>query len=259
MYILCFNQIFLENAVILSNQINIPLLQDFQPEDNQYYIIYGAQDQIQNLYNIQLNYKVKYIILNSESEKSNTFRNKYYLKLLKNNYVLNYSKSNTQYLKTININTIGYFTFDFKPAIQLEREYKIGFIGSKNDKRLSILSQLSEKHKMYIHFDNQLNNMNSIKSTLLNCEWIVNIPYYNHKNFESHRVNNALSCGCKVVSLSDSMDEKTIKKYEPYIYITNDLIKFFDNIPTDTKQIYKLDQNEYIFNKWLFNKIISTL
>ena len=57
------------------------------------------------------------------------------------------------------------------------------------------------------------------------------------------------------------MDEETIKHYEPYIFITDDLIYFFNNIPKEPKLKYidLTTSDEWtdtnIFNNWMFKKI----
>lgn len=267
MNILVFNEIFSENASILSAQTNIDIISDFEAIENHTYIIYGAHEVALNLYMIQKEHKVKYIILNSESEQSDFLRNKFYITLLKNNYVFNYSKYNSNYLlNALKISTYGFYNFEFKIINkEKEREFKIGFIGKENKRRLNILSDLSKTNKCYIDFNNKNMNPNNMKHTLLNCEWLVNIPYYTHKNFEQHRVNNALSCGCKVVSLCESMDEETRKLYEPYIYITDDLTKFFNKIPDEPKLKYidLINNEKWIdtnnFNNWMFKKIKSNI
>ena len=270
MYILNFHEIFSESAAILATQTNYKLITDFNIIDTKnYYIVFGAHIKSVELYNIQNTNKIKFIIMNSESEQSDHFRNKYYIKLLKNNYVFDYSQSNIKFLKTnFNIVCLGTFNFDFlycEPD-QRSRKYNIGFIGLKSDKREKILMDLSKNSKLNIYIDFEYKNTNpqKLKEILLDCEWIINIPFFNHKNFESHRINNALSCGCNVVSLKESMDEETLTKYDPYIYTTNDLIEFFNCplTPSKKKYIDLITSNDWMdkltHNKWIFNKLNRT-
>ena len=55
---------------------------------------------------------------------------------------------------------------------------------------------------------------------------VLNIPFYEHKVLETHRINKALSCGCKVVA-KKSGDETTDNLYEDYVYFVDD---YTDNI-----------------------------
>ena len=275
MKILTFHQIFLENAFVLSQLLKIPLVQAFEPKDNELYIIFGAHESAVELYDIQLKIKVKYIILNSESQESNFLKNKYYLQILKNNYVLGYSKEASTYLlNSFNIHTLSYFNFYFfnpQPEsayhqFSIDRLFMAGFIGSITDRRKKIINEISSIKDMSVYIDYQSENHNAqkMKNTLSQCTWIINIPFFNHKNFEKHRINNALACGCNVVSLSDSLDEETIKEYEDYIYITDDLVEFFKKPPTIKKKTYieffncNYNLNLIKQNKWLFEKINSS-
>ena len=265
MQILIFHQIFLENAIIMSKILNVPLANNFEPIDNEIYIIFGAHEKPVELYEIQRTHKIKYIIFNTESHESTHFKNKYYIKLLMNNYVFNYSQQISNYLLSVfNIKTISNFNFYFLLSENtINRLYKVGFIGNISDKRTKILNEIKEIAEMniLIDFENKNNNPEDMKKTLNQCHWIINIPYYNHKNFEKHRINNALSCGCQVVSLRDSMDEETIKEYEPYIFITSDLVAFFKNPPTYKKkswiEFFNNRKNKDLIkqNIWAINKI----
>ena len=50
----------------------------------------------------------------------------------------------------------------------------------------------------------------------------MNIPYYEENALESHRINKALACGCKVISMPSS-DEDANKFYKDYITITDNI------------------------------------
>ena len=64
-----------------------------------------------------------------------------------------------------------------------------------------------------------------IKEKLSEAKYVLNIPYYTKNSLETHRINNALSCGADVVSLN-SKDAQVDAYYNGYIYFTDDLIKF---------------------------------
>ena len=67
-----------------------------------------------------------------------------------------------------------------------------------------------------------------VKEKLLDAKYGLKIPYYTENSLETYRVNNALSCGAKVVSL-ESKDEQANAYYSDYIYFTGDIIKYVKN------------------------------
>ena len=65
-----------EYAIVLSQKMGIHLIQgNLEPKDGDVYIVLGAQFAAAALVNLQTNFKVGYIIYNSET----SFRDKFYL------------------------------------------------------------------------------------------------------------------------------------------------------------------------------------
>jgi len=77
-----------------------------------------------------------------------------------------------------------------------------------------------------------------VKEKLSEAKYVLNIPYYTQNSLETHRVNNALSCGATVVSLN-SKDAQADAYYNDYIYFTDDLIEFFKNEDEVSKKSYE--------------------
>jgi hypothetical protein len=64
-----------------------------------------------------------------------------------------------------------------------------------------------------------------MKSVLSNAKYVLNLPYYHDGALETHRINNALSAGCEVVSHSET-DHETKVFYDDFIYFTNKVEEF---------------------------------
>jgi len=262
-HILNFNQIFSENAFCLSQRLGIEILKEFSPQKDHTYIIFGAHEQAATLYLIQIsNPSFKYIIINSEPPQSDVLRNKYYLSLMKNNIVLDYHTISSNYLKSLGIRVFGQYCFEFPEYKNSnEREIDILFVGSKSDRRETIYTRLQERYpdkKIEFHFDWKYLDQQELTKLLHRAKIVLNIPYYNSNILETHRINKALSCGCKVVSLF-SGHEPTDKFYADYIYFTHDLFDFLDEEPLLVKRSYAelLSSKSHIGTKikWILSQL----
>lgn len=235
--ILSCHIIFEDNAKALSKKYNWPVETVFSPNANDVYILFGANSIPHLLLNAQtcVPFKIYYIILNSEQIESPFLKNKNYIKLLKDNYVFNYSNVITKWLETnFDIKICGSFYFPFIESNYFQkRDYDVVFVGSKSIKREAILDNL-KKTSLVVYSDFEWKNSKSEDLTnLLNkSKVVINIPYYNNNSLETHRIIKALSCGCDVISLRSS-DEELDRLFENYIYFTSDIIKgvtkYFNN------------------------------
>ena len=235
--ILSCHIIFEDNAKALSKKYNWPVETIFSPNANDVYILFGANSIPHLLLNAQtcVPFKIYYIILNSEQIESPFLKNKNYIKLLKDNYVFNYSNVITKWLETnFDIKICGSFYFPFIESNYFQkRDYDVVFVGSKSIKREAILDNL-KKTSLVVYSDFEWKNSKSEDLTnLLNkSKVVINIPYYNNNSLETHRIIKALSCGCDVISLRSS-DEELDRLFENYIYFTSDIIKgvtkYFNN------------------------------
>ena len=223
------NSVFNENTVVMSKKFGWSLEKEFNPQPKDLYIVLGAHELAHQLLEIQIrkNNSFGYIILNSEQIESQFMKNKYYISLMKKNVVFDYNTLTANYLKeTFDIKVLSYFFFEFmKFDIKKERIYDIAFIGSKNERREKILKDLQEKHpelSFYIDFDWKHKAPESMTDILHQCTTVLNIPYYENNSLETHRINKALACGCKVIS-HPSADEDADEFYSKYITITDDI------------------------------------
>jgi len=267
--ILSCHSIFNENALALSQKYNFPVDNIFIPKINDVYIVFGANSKPDILLNAQMNteFKFYYIILNSEQIESPFLKNKYYIKLLKDNIVFNYSDYITKWLEeNVQIKIFGSFYFPFiKSPCSYKREYDVVFVGTRNNKRQEILDNLKKTSlNVYCDFEWKHSNPQDLNNLLNKSKVVINIPYYNNNALEIHRIIKALSCGCSVISLRSSDDELDTV-YEDYIYFTSDILKcvnkYFDS-KLKPKKSYEeliefLDSN--IGNKFFdkVNKIVA--
>jgi hypothetical protein len=114
MYIISFHIIFNENANILAKRLNIPYVTDFVPKENDLIVVFGAHEQAINLYGLQEQVKFKCILIQSEQYESKIFDNKYYIELLKNNYILDWSKHNVERFKSqMEMKVYSFYYYDF--------------------------------------------------------------------------------------------------------------------------------------------------
>jgi len=223
------NAIFNENAVVMSKKFGSVLETNFDPQPNDLYIVLGAHELAYQLLEAQIrkNNSFGYVILNSEQIESQFLKNKYYISLMKKNIVCDYNTLTAQFLKeTFDIKVLSYFFFEFMQFdIKKERIYDIAFIGSRTPKREKILKELQEKHpelSFYIDFDWSHKAPESLTDILHQCTTVLNIPYYENNVLETHRINKALACGCKVIS-HPSSDNDANEFYKDYITITDDI------------------------------------
>lgn len=245
-YVMTLDPIFNENAICFSNKLGFEIVKDFKPKPKELYVVFGAHLKSPELLQIQkeLNFTFGYIIMNSESQKSHFLKNKYYLELMKKNIVFNYSHGVAEYLKTdLNINTFSYFFFEFmKQEAKDEREYDYLFIGSHTkfrEEQIACLKEAFPYKKFYIDFNQSHRSPQSMKDILKKSKWVLNIPYYQHdQNLESHRINNALSVGCQVVSFK-SDDKDTDEFYADYIYFSDNFVDFFKSHEVKEKKDYQ--------------------
>lgn len=232
--IISAHAIFTENSIMLSQRFEIPIEKDFKPQKGDLYIVFGAHDIAPTLYQIQkaMNNQIGYIILNSEQSDSQAWRNKYYINLCRDNPVFHYSNHTAQQIKErFKINPYSFFFFEFcmfdKNVVETEEKYDITFIGAKNPERERIINELVSAYpdkKFYIDFEYKNTSPMELTKVLSNSKVVLNIPFYKESVLETHRINKALSCGCKVVSAL-STDQDANEFYKDYIYFTTDFVK----------------------------------
>ena len=210
-----------EYAIVLSQKLGIPLIQgEIAPKDGDVYIVLGGQYATSGLINLQKNYKIGYIIYNSET----VFRDKFYLQLLKSNPVFDCEQSTTDILKKDHgINVLSHFFYEFIKVEGTERPVDIGII-SKSETELVEKLQKRYPDKVIKHvLLKDIKNPQHLKETMSSFKTFVNVY---EGSFNSYMVNQALACGCRVVSHNQA-DSYTLKFYDEYV-TTTDIIEEHD-------------------------------
>ena len=210
-----------EFAIVMSQKLCIPLIQgEIAPKDDDVYIVLGGQYATAGLINLQRNHKVGYIIFNSET----SFRDKFYLQLLKSNPVFDCEQSTTDILKKEHgINVLSHFFYEFIKVEGTDRPVDIGII-TKSETELVAKLQKKYPDKRVRHvLLKDIKNPQNLKEIMSSCKTYVNVY---EGSFNSYMINQALSCGCRVVSHNQA-DSYTLKFYDDYI-TTTDIIEEHD-------------------------------
>ena len=83
---------------------------DFNPKTKEIYIVFGAHEIANQLLEAQTNSDCVYIIMNSEQIGSTFFEGKYFIKLMKNNFVFDYNRLSSKYFtETFQVKVLSYF------------------------------------------------------------------------------------------------------------------------------------------------------
>jgi len=219
--IISFSKYFTENASQLSKVLNIPVVYELLP--NKCYGVFSSHDAAKELLEYQYREKISYIIYQSENIESVFFKNKYYIELLKRNIVLQYSPYTASKCKELyNINCDGYFNFSYETKQPVAKgggtplkDIDILFFGCITKKRYDILNEIQKRFKLNIVATGDAFG-EDLEKLLFRSKYIINISAYDNSVLETHRINKALSVGCKVIS-NYSADEKMNEKYKNHI------------------------------------------
>lgn len=216
MSIITFSKYFIENADQLSRKTGYPV--QTQLEAGKHYIVFSAHDAAPQLLEFQQKYNTSYTIYQSENIESSFFTPDY-IALLKKNIVLQYSPHTAALCKErFGVDTAGYFNFDYPKMKSIHRRtVDLLFFGAMTQKRYDILRDIQNRFphlKMVFTcdlFGPQLDD------TLLRTRFVINISAYENNALETHRINKALACGCKVIT-NNSADPKMNDKYKDLVH-----------------------------------------
>lgn len=243
MKIVNFHPIFIENAHMVAEKLNLESVSNFKPQRNETYYVFGAHLKPSVLYELQKKIKFSMIIFQTEQLKSPIMKEKYYLKLLQHekNIVLQWSPYiANKMLRYLDIPIHGFFDFQFIPRpINTIRSIDFFFCGTVTKKRKQIcerIKKLMPNRKCLFDFNWSFVSNEKLTKTLLQTRYVLNIPYYEENSLETHRINKALSCGCLVLSCP-SADEELNNKYHDYIHIGDilNMVKKIDMLPQKKK------------------------
>ena len=246
MYIVSFHSIFSENALILSKRLNIEFTQEFTPKEGDVVIVFGAHEVADKLVAIQQQVKLHYIIIQTEQFYGKAFDNKYYLELLENNALLDWSKENIKRIKKQIPDAKFYGQYFYDCFIQEElpafesRPIDFFFCGSHNPAREAMLLQFKKENEEYnveIDFSYSYVNQGEYTEKLKNVKYVINIPFYKDNVLETQRINKALSMGCRVISLP-SIDNHLNQLYKEYVYFVPTLNEFSLLFEQEPKKTY---------------------
>jgi len=217
-----FSTIHVENALLLSLRLKIPILKELR--ENETILIMGSAVNPYHLLNFQFKHKVTYYILQAENMDSEFFKNKYYVSLLRRNPTFHYSQYNAdECYKQFGIRSSGLFDWEFLNRDNLyeicEQPIDLLFYGYPNEERQNVEVLLKEKYPdknivfAYAIYD--------VIDLITKSKYVLNIPYLKNTSLETHRINQALACGCKVYSKKSNCNYLN-QKYESKIIFIED-------------------------------------
>ena len=115
-------------------------MKDFNPKVKETYIVFDAHDTAIQLLEAQKKSDCVCIIMNSEQIGSVVFENKFYIQLMKKNFVFDCNHLSSKNLEqTIQVKILLFYFFDvlkFEP--KEEKTIDILFIGTENENRKEI-------------------------------------------------------------------------------------------------------------------------
>lgn len=245
MKILNFHPIFNENVIYMSKKYDYEIINNVSKiKEKDYLIVIGAHTCVNQLLDIKEKLNLKYLILQTEQMNNDVFENKYYIKLLKESKVMDWSYYNAnKMIRTYGIDITGIFNFPFFNIIgdNNKRDIDFLFIGSKNDLRVEIKDKLKILYPdklILFDFDYSFTDNKKLTEILLRTKYVLNIPYYKNSVLETHRINKALCCGCDVIS-HYSYDNELNERYEKHIHFCSDIVKYIskniDDMPKKDK------------------------
>lgn len=211
--IITFSKYFIENADELARKTGYEIVYSLEPGKD--YCVFSAHDAAAELLDFQNRYQTTYTIYQSENIES-AFFTRSYIQLLQRNIVLQYSPHTAALCKErFGITTSGYFNFDYRPISVPGRKRTIDllFFGMLTQKRYDILREIQNRFptlNMVVAAD--LFHV-ALDDTLSYTRFVLNISAYENNALETHRINKALACGCRVIS-NYSADQKMNAKYQ---------------------------------------------
>ena len=224
-----FCNVYVESATLLSLRLKIPILSELRA--NEIIICFGSAIDPKKLIDFSIRNPVKYIIINGENVSSKYYDpndevGRYYIYLQKKHITMQYSPYTAKYVEDkfgIKCNAVIDFEFMNRDNLyySCDEPIDILFYGFPNEQRQNVETLLKNKYPdKNIHFAFTVYG-NDLLELLVKSKYVLNIPYFENSALEIHRINQALACGCKVISTRSSC-EYLNKKYESKISFIND-------------------------------------
>jgi len=207
--ILNFHSIFSDPASCLGKRLGIPVHTKYVPNPDTTFIIFGAHVVAHILCLVP---GARFILMNTEAPQSDVLRNKFYIELLRAHPICDYHPTSTDHLCTLGGRVIGGVPMEFTPYQSTLRPIDVLFVGAYSPLRASIEAALP-KH-LVVRFETEVESMPQL---LCQAKIVLNIPFYSGL-LETHRIHQALACGCHVISLGPPHPV-----YKNYVQFTQDL------------------------------------
>lgn len=251
MYVVSFHSIFNENAVLLAQRLKVPYVTDLNPQDGDILIVFGAHEQADKLIFIQEVKNLHYILIQTEQFPSKIFDNKYYMELIQQNALLDWSRYNVERLKSkIDLKVYSFYFFDFvlqDTPVWDSRPIDFFFCGSASEERKKMLADFQRENpraKIEIDLSYSYVNPVTMMDKLKQVKYVINLPFFTDNSLETHRIHRALSAGCEVVSLY-SKDKYANKQYDPYVHFVKDLCDFTFLLEVERKESYAVLMEDF--------------
>lgn len=216
--------------------------------------VYGAQNAPIIVLKAQ-SYGVKITIMQSEQSTSSFWREGgNYLELLRRPdiRIIDWSPINSIRLSASNCQPMhSRFTYLFsrpqKIPLLKERPIDLFFCGVGTPSRQITMNTLREARpdlNIQAVFDYSLREPTRMIRALLQCKIVLNIPCYEASALECHRINQAITCGCKVISTRSACKELN-KEYESYVTFTDNMVNYIRELQIDENDNYD------IYKQWI--------
>jgi hypothetical protein len=222
-----FASVYFENAAMLSHRMKIPII--YELKANETIILFGCALSAKLCLEFALKNPVKYIILNGENIISsfydkNDSQGKYYLYLQKHYPTFHYSPyTASKCLEIHGLKSAGLYDWEFIPRKNIGG-IDLLFYGFPTQERESVEKMIKIKYpQKNIVFAFKVYNEELIP-LLIQAKYVLNIPFCPKSALETHRINQALACGAKVISKRSSCDYLN-KQYESKITFIDDYYK----------------------------------
>jgi hypothetical protein len=190
-----------------------------------------------------------YILYQVEQSRSKWFNSTYYNYLDNADFIWEFSIKNRILYKDIELNKIFYqmmpFYYDKNLTNKnIEIQYDILFYGAANNRRRTILNNLSKIFNIKIGFNKYDNEKEDL---ILKSKIILNLHYYDDCALESCRLNEILQYDKIIISekpcSSDWYNQSLYDNLVDFVDVINDDLSNIDNLINKIK--YYLDSDNY--------------
>jgi len=223
--VISYHKIFTENAECMSKVLECKCFHSpARIERHSTYVVFGGHTVSPMLAALSCIPGIRIIIMQSEQMTSACLqRNTPYSRLLlaRNVDIVEWSQTNVDTLTKMGVpRPIAIVPYLFKQESVVEdRDIDVFFCGAGSKDRVDAMNRVvldNPRLRVVCIMDYSLTDPNAIRSYVMRSKVVLNIPYYRNNALETHRINLALQCGCRVVSLSSACRQLN-SEYSEYI------------------------------------------